>query len=370
MFSLSLTRARTRLTVASLAAVLSQGRLPGAAAAEPSPTFASASLELDSNPNCATSTALIARVRARSPRVRFVDDGTGLKIRAQIAELQSGAVRSEVTFASGVGKASVRHVIARNCSLATDAVALIIAVTLDPTSAAQPEPNATGSETTSPSPSEAESTTAGKSSTGPRSVSPTARAAHGDEASLEPIEAPRPGTLARAWKGTVGVQLAAEAMAGPGPGFMPAIALETIVGFDRPRLWSPALGVGVHHAFRSVREAGGRASFTLDAATLDACPIRLAWGVFDARPCASVLLGLLSAYGDDTTNPAPKSSRPFWVLGASLVVSADLVRHLSLSGRLSAGANLVRDSYEFRPATFYSVPFITSTASLGVGVRW
>ena len=65
--------------------------------------------------------------------------------------------------------------------------------------------------------------------------------------------------------------------------------------------WSPALFVGATHVWRSdLSEPGGAASFTLDAASLDACPLRLRWSRLAARPCASALVGRLAASGSDT----------------------------------------------------------------------
>src|SRR6187431_668793 len=134
MLRFALTSVRARPTFLLLAATVHASGL-GIAAAEPRVPIASAKLELDAEPGCTTRVDLITRVRARSPRVGFVDDGSGLSIRVRISPAPSSRVAAEVTFANPGMKSSLRHVLARSCTEAADAVALIIAVTLDPTSA-------------------------------------------------------------------------------------------------------------------------------------------------------------------------------------------------------------------------------------------
>jgi hypothetical protein len=151
---------------------------------------------------------------------------------------------------------------------------------------------------------------------------------------------------------------------------MPAAALYVIASSNRPSIWAPAAVIGAHHAWRRVQEQGGKASFSLDAATLDACPLRIRFRAFDLRPCGSALLGRLGARGTDTSNPSVENGRPFLALGGGALVTANLGPFLTLSGRVTAGANLVRDSFEFKPTTFYTVPLITETVSIGLGVRW
>ena len=380
MLSLSLTRARTRRT-SLLLAVLAHIAHPGIAPAEPSPEVVSASLTLDLNPGCASRADFIARVRARSPRVRFMDGAGGLAIRVQFSTTQSGMVDGDIIFGSPGTKSSVRHVTARNCTQAADAAALIIAVTLDPTSADQhtraapsdaaPDELPASDGRSRDRPKAATASDGGKSAIETRTAPASEQQAQlRGSSSDQPVADGSGASGSQRWRGTFGAQLAAEAIVGPARGVMPAIALYAVAGVDRPFLWSPAVVVGVRHAWDTSHEQGGTASFTLDAGTLDACPVRFRLGALDARPCGSVLGGRLSARGTETVNPAAESSRPFWVLGGAALVTLDLTRYLTLTGRVAVGANLVRDSFEFRPATFHTVPAITAAASFGIGVRW
>jgi hypothetical protein len=306
---------------------------------------------------------LVARVRARLPAERLADVGGGVAISVRFTEARAGVTVAEVTFTSADATPSARRVQAGSCSEATDAVALIIAMTLSP---------------------------GGNRSDGPRDSSASAGAAS-DKTSSSPPEAPsatgKPGVEAErselerkagnltspepARAASFGVQLAAQSFVGPAPRVMPGLAVYALAGLERPAPWSPAILLGATHAWQSGASArGGMASFKLDALTFDACPIRLRLGGIRARPCGSVLAGLFSARGTDTINAAPESRRPFWVVGGAVVASADLFWLLEVSARVAVGANLVQDSFEFTPSVFHTVPAITVATSVGVGLRW
>jgi hypothetical protein len=100
---------------------------------------------------------------------------------------------------------------------------------------------------------------------------------------------------------------------GPAPAVMPGVALTGMIALDRDSVWSPALFVGATHAWRNdLPEPGGAASFALDAASVDACPLRLAWSLLVTRPCVSGLVGRMASSVDACPRrPAPPArSRP------------------------------------------------------------
>ena len=81
------------------------------------------------------------------------------------------------------------------------------------------------------------------------------------------------------------------------------------MALERDGVWAPALFLGATHVWRDdLAEPGGNASFTLDAATVDACPLRVGAAWFVARPCASALFGRLSASGTDTEQADERGS--------------------------------------------------------------
>ncbi|HEY0468531.1 MAG TPA: hypothetical protein VGC79_30260, partial [Polyangiaceae bacterium] len=257
------------------------------------------------------------------------------------------------------------------CSEAVEAVALIIAVTLDPTSidasAARATTDASKGSAAAVGANNSANENASNASAQPRSAQKTSPRAGGESGAEN-----ESGSGTPSWsRPSFGLQLAAEAVFGVAPGVMPGVALYGIAGFDRPSLWSPSIMLGVRHAWRTeIQEPGGSASFMLDAATFDVCPVRFRWRAIQARPCGSLLFGRLIARGEQTFNPAAESVRPFWVIGAAAIVTADLPARILVSARFALGANLVRDSFEFTPALFHEVPPLSGAAGLGLGIRW
>src|ERR1051325_4139062 len=116
----------TRLVVAL--GVLTSGELALAQTEAPPPT---ARLEVQSTPGCTTRGDVTARILARAPRIRVVDEGGVLGVRAQFSERPSGEVAIEVVLTRPGALSSTRGLVARSCDEAADAVALIVVVTLD-----------------------------------------------------------------------------------------------------------------------------------------------------------------------------------------------------------------------------------------------
>lgn len=339
-----------RVARATRVALLLWATQLGSAAAQTSPTAATARLEVEAPADCTSRADLERRVRARSPLVRFVDDERVLAIRAEFSLASSGAAAGDVTLTSPGAAPAPRRIVARTCSEAAEAVALIIAFTLDPsaaerTSAARVDataPTPVPTETIAPQYEPEKSVRDGSDSAGSSSLQPQ-----------------------------IAAQIAAQSLFGTAPGMMPGVAVYVELGVERPAIWSPSVVLGATHVARSrIPEPGGVASFALDALSLDACLLRLRLGRLEARPCASVLGGRLSAVGSETRNAAAESRRPFWVVGASAVFSAELVWLLEASARVALGANLVRDSFTFTPQVFHDTGAATAAASLGLGVRW
>jgi hypothetical protein len=376
MVAAALITTRARPVSVALAAVVYTATLV-AFGAEPAAPAAAARLEVDAPLECATKADLIARVRARSPRVTFVDDETALAIRAQFSVQPSGSITGDLTLSHPGTKPTSRRVVARSCGEAADALALMIAVTLDPTSAEQGggaagtaatgATEATGGAASSAPPGAAPSPSPGATNEAPKPLPPPATTTSEPTSSKEPDAPPEP-SLPSAPR--FGVSLAAQSFVGPAPGIMPGVALYVLAGIDRPALWSPTMLVGFSHSWRTgVEEEGGTASFMLDAASFDACPWRVRLPRTELRPCASVLVGRLAARGSETRNPADESVRPFWVVGGAALVTVDIVWHLEASARVGVGGNLVQDSFTFGSNVFHTVGAVTVAGSVGLGVR-
>ncbi|HXU02346.1 MAG TPA: hypothetical protein VN903_15375 [Polyangia bacterium] len=295
-----------------------------------------ARLELRGAADCISRADLEARVAARSSRIQFVDDAA-IYARVVLAPARPGNVAAEVALATSGAEQPARRLVARSCAEAADAIALIIAVTLDPTLQAPTD-------------------------------QPVAAPPPAPPVIVETPALPPPITQPPAARRQFGAAVAGQTIAGPAPAIMPGIALYGMAAVDRDSVWSPALFLGATHVWRNdLSEQGGTASFTLDAASLDVCPLRVGRTRFVARPCASVLVGRLAASGAET-DQAASAARPFATAGVA--VTASYGTTVEVVVRVVAGMTLIRDAYEFGAMTFHRASAVTVAANLGVGLRW
>ncbi len=354
--------------VAVLVALLLPVGVSATVAAPESPV-AKAHLKLHAAPDCMTREDLVARVAARSPRIEFVDDTAAVEVEASFTVARSGGVDAELLLVQPGGKRAPRHMLAGSCVEAAEVVALIIAVALDPvwvnehgTKAEEPAAPSSAAPTASPSASAPPAEPAPSSTEPPHErVVDSMHVGHGR---VERSPAPRVATRRH-----VSTQLAGEMIWGPAPEVMPGVAIRVIAALDRDALLSPAIMIGATHAWRNgLPESGGTASFTLDAATLDACALRVRLSIIDARACGALLMGRLSASGNDTKAPATVA-RLFATAGLAAVLTANPGSLVELSAGFGTGMTLRRDSYEFIPSVFYHLSRFTTSASLGIGVR-
>lgn len=289
-------------------------------------------LEVHAPPACMTANDVAVRIAARAPDIRISDEGAAFAVQADFGAAASGEVAAELTITARGHEPSTRRVIGRSCSEAADAIALIVAVTLAPDSAA-----------TGPA--------------APLADAPT-NTNHDGKAQSQDVPS-RPG-----WR--LGGGAAFIAFQGPAPDVMPGFAVYGFAASDRPAVGSPAFALGVAHGWRSgFVESGGVAAYTLDVVLVDGCPMRLGVAAFEARICASALIGALSSSGSETIRAA-SASRPFAATGASLLATAHFGRFVALSLRVAAHADIVRDSYEFAPSVFYQAAPVTLSGGIGL----
>jgi len=354
----------------------------GAAGASSERPVARARLELAGPASCAAAGDLAARIAARSPRIELVDDPAAVTALATLAPRRAGGVEAELVLVESGARRPARRFLARSCSEAADALALMVAVALDPVwvaehggtvdkpaEAAPPAPS-------SPSPSSAADGSRSEPA-GPRPALPLARPALFPEEKAPPALAPAtedlmaepPTSTSPASRRRVSGQVAGVGMWGPAPSFMPGVAVSAIGVLDAGGVISPALALGALYAWRfDLEQPAGKASFELVAGSVDACGLRFRLSHLELRVCASAVVGRLSASGSDTDNPA-RVERPFAVVGAASLLTLPLGARLELVARLGAGATWPRDSYELGTSVFYTSSRLTTSASLGLGAR-
>lgn len=280
-----------------------------------------ARLEVRADQDCTSRGDLVGRVAARAPSIHFVEDEGAFVIRADFSVARSGNVTGELLLLGPGGKPSSRRLLARSCAEAADAVALIIAVTLDPTATPDGRAARTGAAVTSAatSPTVGSSPSSQPSAASQGAVSPQRPAP--PEARPLPVSQQDASSTERG--GTppslrrFGAYLAGQTIWGPAPAVMPGIALSASAALDRDAVWSPAVLAGFGHNWTTgLGEPGGTASFMLDAIEVDGCMLRWRVSRLEARACASALMGLLSSRGQgapqstSATAPSPRSVPP------------------------------------------------------------
>ena len=206
---------------------------------------------------------LEARVTQRSARIRFSrEPGAGLALRVanRLAAEPAGRPR-RCRLPAPTVRAHERRLGAASCGEALDALALMIAVLLEPHALVAPPPLAQ------------------------RSAAP----------------APPP----RRWG--VGVGADAHTISGPMPQAAPGVAVGVAVAPEPGtghRFWSPAARLRWAHDWLGEWQApGGTADFTLDSLELDICPVALGTAGFAARACAAGLGSRIVARGSQTFSP-------------------------------------------------------------------
>lgn len=343
---------------------------------------------------CVSATTVAERVAARSTRISFVEaDADVPRLQVTIRPRAANDVSADLTVQMPSGRRSRRHLAARSCAEAADALALLIAVTFDPTAVvASPaeaapttrgpsEPSATGpSAAGSPSPHEQAAPPIDErrpdvtpSEAAPNVLTPPALAA--------PLPAPRqapsaPETLRRPQppvppaRRRLEAGLLVDGLVGRTPRALLGAGLQVLFAFDRQASLSPAVRLTFAHDWSgSSLEPGGTADFTLDRAGLDLCVVRVPLGPVTVRGCGAAALGRLAARGSDTYEGRAQT-RTFAILGATLSATVDLGARLTLNAIATVGHGLPRDAFAFSPQVFYRTPAVAAGLGFGLGVRF
>jgi hypothetical protein len=319
----------------------------GAGAAEPPAEPVRASVEYAAPAECAGREKLIDHVRRRSERIQIAEMSER-RLRVEIAREPDGFVAS-LELEQPSGRRSSRTLRAKTCDEAIEAAALVAALSLDPLASTAPEaelppPVATPlPETPRPEPS----------------VRPE-----------PPAEAP--SRAPRSFYGSVA--LAGQGTWGPAPALLPGIGLSLLGGLESSSVFAPVLRLSYVHFGRAgfrAEQGVGEASFQLDVGTLDACPLRLGTRVAALLPCASASGGRLLVQGSDALE-AERHSRPWWVLGGSLIGLLHPLPALELTLSAGVGIPLIQDTFVFAPEEpghlVHEVPGAAVTIGLGAGL--
>lgn len=359
-----------------------------------------------------------ARVQERTGAPSLDEGAPFERFEVELHPTRRGARGRLVTRQRGAAP-TVREIKAGSCSEAADALALIVALTLDPNAAARapqtrPErdgdntkpratPEAQGSDTSSATrnPREKPRSAPGarQRPTQPASNAPQppplssaprpepnsisasisepraarssdahlrgARPRHADPRDASPPSA-RPNNARRT---TFDLLVSASAASGVAPRWAPEGGAS--LGLTAPFIegYQAMLRVGVRRApEQTTATSQGDATFSLWAAHAALCPLVAELERLWLVPCVSFEYGKLSARGARTSN-ATSSERDFLTLGPKLAGQLRLATPLYLHLGAELGIPLRRDRYVLGSLEVYATPSALGRFELGLGVR-
>lgn len=302
--------------------------------AEPSSTPSEAfRIIWSSSTGCAESTRFLSELDRRTTRLRPARPGEhAITLIIELFATASGGVRGQLTVRKPAGDLTVRDVPGPNCQEVESALALIVALMVDPL-ASSSEHVGSGAHWSEPPVSPAQQ----------RAAEPQSSLRVEQRATVRTAIAP---TLA--WGQALGLMLTREG-----------------------RGWRPSLGLTGNFARGTTSRAAGSAEFEWTALQLAICPV--GWQpnpVWDLRACATVQAGRLRAAGFATINPAEQSS--FWsAAGALLEARVQLIEPLWLGASGGLDLPFSRERFYLEPSqTLHQVPALGVSFGLGVGLRF
>jgi hypothetical protein len=333
-----------------------------ARASEPGPVQAQIEWQATT---CGNARDFADRVSQRTRHVRFLPGAQQLRLRVRV-EPSGGALRAEVTL-QGAGKPPVvRRLESPDCDDALDALALVVAISIDqrwrelrtprpparsrraprkpePPPAADPEGSERGPGEVV---QELPAVTLSHPSPAPPAPLPVAEPAAPVQPEPPPLAAPPPWSLAAG--------VAARLTSGAAPEALFGGELWVRAGWERGSAWSPELGTGLLlERSRDFARPEGYADFALSAAALELCPLRIGGPRLRLQPCAVSSFGWLRASGHRTFRAHTQSS-PWLTVGAAAQALA-LLGPIALRLTASVSHPLRRDRYRFDPSDCMSV---------------
>lgn len=345
-------RGRARRRAVSLALLGTLLAFPlQSAASEPEEFIA---VDYTAAPGCESRDDFLRDITRRTVKARPEDSREAARRFEVIIVVADGVYAGRLVVHGLDGTRLFRSLSAETCAQATRALALMVALSIDPHARTRPAPSApdVGDPSRSvgaaaPLPPQPE----------PR---PPNEGASSSRATPEPVP-PRGGH--RPWMLSAGPDAEELLLAEPHP----VLALGVHVELAHQR------GVSLRASFRrtptttvSSESVGGR--FTWTWARVDGCPLRIG-GQVEVRPCVMGELGEVDGVGFGGTT-ATQRGRP-WATVGLLVRPAIHVGPLTLSADVGVGVTLNRESFVFVPSpTVYQMPAWIAFSGLALAGDW
>jgi hypothetical protein len=321
-------------------------------------------LEYSAPAGCESRESFGREIARRAPRARFVEAGdASRRFRVQIVR-DGTTFRADLEVRSRDGDPLTRRVSTETCDQATRALALTVALSIDPHASMAPIDRPPAAQ--EPAPAEAPPPAPAASPTGPTEAAtppPT------DKTPPPPAPAapssPPAVTRARVpsnWVLSLGAD--GEALFGVAT---PLLAFGGHAEVARRR--GPSARVSFRRSLvHSVAAGGVSASFDWTFVRVDACPLRFGRAI-ELAPCAFTDLGELHAQGFGTAASVERQ-RP-WV-NVGLLARAQWHFHgLTASADAGLAASINRESFAFQPSPLiYELPALVPVVGLSFGAEW
>jgi hypothetical protein len=313
---------------------------------------------------CPSEQEFETRVRARTVRVQFAPNGAGARV-FDVRLEQGPPATGRVTVRRAQSSEGTRSVRADTCADVADALALVVALAVDPAALMAPAPPSPPHAAESPPPSI--DIAAPSPSPSPTAEPPTAEPPSASPPVPRPETAPMPSTQARHREVYLGTDLAVATGTAP----------TTLVGASPYVGWAsstastlaPSARIGfVHATTGAIDVPGGAAVFAWSVGRLDGCAT--AWANRPARlsTCVHLEGGSLEATGVHV--PAPRAQSRAWLgVGPLLRGEWSFASPLFVEAEVAAMAHVIADRFLFLPdTTAYQVPRAGVFGSIGLGV--
>lgn len=298
---------------------------------------------------CPSESSFLREVKARIRRdVRWVEQDPSARNVNVRAEVRGGRARGSLEIIDLRGEPTLRQFDAESCGEVASALALVVALALDPNARTEPLP--------------------------PEPDAPPAPPVSAPLATVAPSAPSAPAEHGRALRVSFGP---ASTVAG---GYAPVavVAFGATIGlrYESGSLWAPALRAsGFYGKTGSIFADDSRASYAPLLGRLDACPLALPLGAsVRLEPCVTSELGAVTVSARPPTIES-ETRRPFWAdLGLSAAlgwVSAPLFVELEASALVP----LTRPKYAFefsplgRTQRIYQPGYVFPSALLAVGLE-
>ncbi|HEX8793811.1 MAG TPA: hypothetical protein VF765_22865 [Polyangiaceae bacterium] len=326
-------------------------------------------LDYRATSDCPDAAAFEQMVRGRTNRARFVASGQARTFAVTLTRGPHASGRLTVLRSGSIE--GVREVHADSCAEGAEALALMVALAVDPSAILGPAAP-TNAASGAPSPPAATTASAQAVQEEPPAVTqsppsplpaPLATTPPPSESPAPTSAAPPPHTV------FVGTDLV---VAGGAPS-NPLFGVAPLLGWrsSSTGLIAPSIRASFLHAGSSVGEAtGGSAAFTWNLGRLEGCVLSWPPGPAHLLACARVEAGVVDASGSGV--PLATSRERAWVaLGPVVRGEWSLLGPLFLTIDAAPMVRATTDRFYFRPdSTVYQVSWLGFEGGAGIGVHF